>query len=63
VKDLCRNVMSANYVDICHGSEVAFDERSAAIWEQLVDVLVSALGVDAAEVTFRSRLIRDLGAA
>ncbi|HEX7380164.1 MAG TPA: hypothetical protein VF278_23790 [Pirellulales bacterium] len=62
VKDLCRGVLSANYAEICRAADVALDEHCAKVWEQLVEVLVEALGVDAAAVTFRSRLIRDLDA-
>lgn len=63
VKDLCRNVMSLNYTDICQGSALVLDERSAMVWEQLVEILAQAIGVQSAEVTFQSRLFRDLGAA
>ena len=63
VKDLCRTVMSTNYAEICRGAEISIDQRSAVVWEQLVEILASALGVDAREVTFRSRLVGDLGAA
>jgi acyl carrier protein len=63
VKDLCRSVLAANYADISSAAEVLSDDRSAAVWEQLVEILAEALGVDSAEVTFRSRLFGDLGAA
>lgn len=62
VKDLCRAVMAANYGEICRASELSMNQRSAAVWEQLVEILAAALGVDETEVTFRSRLFGDLGA-
>jgi acyl carrier protein len=62
VKDLCRSVLASNYADICDLAELALDGRCSAVWEQLVDVLVETLGVDPADVTFRSRLFGDLGA-
>lgn len=63
VKDLCRSVLSANYRAICTNSQLSFDQRCSGVWEQLVAVLVDVLGVDPGDVTFRSRLFRDLGAA
>lgn len=63
VKDLCRSVLSSNYAQICNDSQIALDRRCSAAWEQLVTIFVDALGVDPGEVTFRSRLFRDLGAA
>ena len=63
VKDLCRSVLASNYADISSGAEVLSDDRSAAVWEQLVEILATTLGVDPTEVTFRSRLFGDLGAA
>ena len=66
VKDLCRAVLARNYEDVCHAcydTAIPLDERSLAVWKQLTGILVDALGVDADEVTFRSRLFRDLGAA
>lgn len=61
VKDLCRSVLATNYADICNLAEIASDGRCAGVWEQLVEILVEVLDVDAADVTFRSRLVRDLG--
>lgn len=61
VKDLCRAVLATNYEDLCSGIEIPFDERCLAAWEQLREVLSDALGVDAERITYRSRLIRDLG--
>lgn len=63
VKDLCRNVMSLNYTDICEGSALVLDEHSVVVWEQLVEILAQAIGVEPAEVTLHSRVFRDLGAA
>ncbi|HEX5445338.1 MAG TPA: hypothetical protein VFW87_16050 [Pirellulales bacterium] len=63
VKDLCRNVLSANYAEICKTSASALDERCSAVWEHLVEILVDSLGVEPGEVTFRSRLIADLNAS
>lgn len=63
VKDLCRTVLATNYAEICDGSQILLDERCSAVWGQLVEILAKSLGVDPAEVTFRSRLFGDLGAA
>jgi acyl carrier protein len=63
VKDLCRAVLARNYSEICQSVDVPYDERSLAIWEQLTDILVDVLSVKADEITFRSRLFRDLGMA
>lgn len=61
VKDLCRAVLAANYLDVCGRFDLSLDERCITIWEQLTGILSDALGVDPEEVEFRSRLIRDLG--
>ena len=62
VKDLCRSVLASNYADISSGAEAVSDDRSAAVWEQLVEILATTLGVDPTDVSFRSRLFGDLGA-
>ncbi len=64
VKDLCRAVMATNYADICRGAETVefpVDERCLEVWQELVEILVAALGVEPEQVTFRARLIADLG--
>lgn len=61
VKDLCHDVLAANYRRVCQDAAIEFDDRSVAVWHKLVEILVAALGVDAEEITFRTRLIRDLG--
>jgi hypothetical protein len=61
VKDLCRAVLAANYTQICTKTDLPVDERSLTVWEQLVEILSQALGVEPDHVTFRSRLVRDLG--
>jgi acyl carrier protein len=63
VKDLCRIVMATNYVEICNRVKIPLDQRCVVIWEELVEILVAALGVDPEEVTYRSLLFRDLGAS
>ena len=63
VKDLCRVVFSANYEQICSSSEHPVDKRCIVVWQQLKEILVDVPGVDPDEVTFRSRLIRNLGIA
>lgn len=60
VKDLCRSVLARNYAEICNTALHALDQRHLSVWEKLVEQLVVALGVDADEVTFQSRLYRDL---
>ena len=60
VKDLCRAVLATNYADFWRHAEVPLDDRCLVVWEQLTAILVEALGVDADEVTFRSRLVKDL---
>ena len=61
VKDLCRIVLSTNYSDVCQDANVPLDERCLAVWQQLTGILVDSLGVKPDRVTFRSRLVRDLG--
>lgn len=60
VKDLCRTVFGANYADICIDSELSVDPRCIAVWDKLIEILVEVLGVEADEITFRSRLMADL---
>ncbi len=62
VKDLCRAILATNYTDICQDADIPLDDRSLAVWQQLTQILVEVTGVDADEITFRSRLFRDLGA-
>lgn len=61
VKDFCRAILAANYMDVCERFNSSLDERCVAVWQQLTMILSDALGVDPEEVTFRSRLIHDLG--
>lgn len=64
VKDLCRAVLARNYAEVyrdCHETAIPLDERSLTVWNQLREILVDVLGVDADEVTFQARLVRDLG--
>jgi len=63
VKDLCRLVLAINYTTVCAESQMAVDVRTLTVWEQLVEVIQDTLGVDRERITFRSRLVRDLGAA
>ncbi len=63
VKDLCRAVLAANYEEICQGTERTLNRQSLTAWEQLVEILADVLAVDRDTVTFRSRLVRDLGMA
>ena len=58
VKDLCRSVL---YEDVCKDAEIPSTARCHDIWRQLTEILVDTLGVDVDQVTFRSRLINDLG--
>lgn len=62
VKDLCRTVLSMNYAALCRECDVSTNQPYPAVWEQLVELLAEALGVEPAKVTFRSRLFADLGA-
>lgn len=61
VKDLCRTVLAANYSEICQISLQATDAHAALVWQQLKDILAETLDVDEAEITFRTRLVADLG--
>jgi hypothetical protein len=61
VKDLCRAVLAANYVEVCEGVETNSDPRCQVVWAQLVEILAATLGIRADEIGFHSRLIRDLG--
>lgn len=63
VKDLCRTVLATNYENICRDVEIPLDDRYVDVWEQLVGILVDALGVDREEVTFHARLVKDLAMA
>ncbi len=69
VKDLCRAVLAANYekicgdFNVCSEAKIYFDERSLIVWQRLKEILVNVLGVDEDEITFRSRLVKDLGMA
>jgi hypothetical protein len=63
VKDLCRAVLATNCEDLGRDAGIPLDERAIAVWRELTGVLVESLGVDAERVTFRSRLVRDLGMA
>ncbi|HVX13645.1 MAG TPA: hypothetical protein VHC22_20850 [Pirellulales bacterium] len=63
VKDLCRSVMAANYADVCRDCQMSSNERCAAVWEELAEILASVLDVDRGAVTFGSRLFADLGAS
>ncbi len=60
VKDLCRVVLAANYTEFCSHVEIPLDERCLVVWERIRAILEETLGVDADEVTFRSRLVKDL---
>lgn len=61
VKDLCRAILAANYAEIQECFDTGIDQRSAMVWRQLTNILGDALGIDCDEVSFRSRLVRDLG--
>ncbi len=69
VKDLCRSILAANYADVCHDFQVSseyrylLDERPGVVWQKLTEILANVLGVPVDEITFRSRLFRDLGMA
>lgn len=64
VKDLCRAILAANlrHAALEAGGMPPVCESSIHIWEQLQDILSLVLGVERTQITFRSRLIRDLGA-
>jgi acyl carrier protein len=71
VKDICRAVVAANYAELCRDAQVEaepcqdveteLDGRSAEVWQKLTAIIADTVGVDAKEVTFSSRLVRDLG--
>jgi acyl carrier protein len=61
VKDLCRDVLANNYDAICEGAQIPLDEGAAVVWRKLTDILVDTLGVERDAITFRTRLVRDLG--
>ncbi len=71
VRDLARAVVATDYEAILAGSpkgpvgsyDLPADDRCLAVWQQLREILVNALGVKAEEVTLKSRLIADLGAS
>ena len=53
--------LATNYADICRDVEVPQDDRCLEVWEKLVEILVDTLGVEPEKVTFRSRMVQDLG--
>ena len=61
VKDLCRPALMVNYQLLCENAEVPLDIRCLHVWQQLVNALTDSLGIDEDKITFRSRLIADLG--
>lgn len=63
VKDLCRATLANNLRQLADEDDapVTIDAKAAYIWQNLRQVLADALGVDESQVTFRSRLMRDLG--
>lgn len=61
VKDLCRIVLAGNYMQICQQAEVPIDERCIDVWHKLQGILQDVLAVEPTQITFQSRLIRDLG--
>lgn len=61
VKDLCRTVRTANCEMLGENADLFPHKARPHVWQQLVDVLVDALGVDSDEVTLESRLVADLG--
>ncbi len=65
MKELCRDVLASNYEDVCQDAEMnpEIDSRCHAVWLHLVEILCESLGVDPDEITFQSRLIRDLDMA
>ncbi len=61
VKDLCRLILSDNYEKFCGDAEISLDDRANEIWRKLKQILAEVLFVDEDKITFRSRLIQDLG--
>jgi hypothetical protein len=59
VKDLCRNVLSANYSEICNEADIPLDDRAVKVWEKLTEILAETVDRDA--ISFRSRMVKDLG--
>ena len=61
VKDLCREIVSVNYIELCQDNSVPLDPRCMAVWQELTETLSVSLGVEIETVSFRSRLFADLG--
>jgi hypothetical protein len=61
VKDLCRAVLGANYSMICQSTDVLRESQCLGVWEQLTEILADVLGIEDSEITFQSRMVRDLG--
>ena len=72
-RDLHLEVSQEEFVGLWRNRDIAVGDlyelilkkldRCTAVWEQLVEILVSTLGVDPGEITFCSRLFADLGAS
>lgn len=60
VKDLCRTILALNYSEICANWQTQGDNESLSVWEQLVEILSETLGVEPDQLTFSTRLVRDL---
>jgi hypothetical protein len=62
LKDLCRSVIAKNFERLAPLDEpqISLDHRSYDLWLRLTKILAETLHVEAASITFQSRLGRDL---
>ena len=61
VKDLCRFVVAGNYDVICRDAEIPLDERCLDVWHELTAILSDVLCIEPEAISFKSRLVHDLG--
>jgi hypothetical protein len=61
VKDLCRAMFAANYRKICEQTRTSLAADNGRVWDRLALILEQVSGVDRANISFRSRLVQDLG--
>jgi len=61
VKDLCRAMFAANYRKICEQTRTSLAADNGRVWDRLALILEQVSGIDRANISFRSRLVQDLG--
>lgn len=62
-KDLYRTILSLNYDVLTQHLRQVNEVHAGQVWEQLAAILAEVLDVRIDEISFRSRMFRDLGAS